>query len=472
MFRLEKVFQNEDKVYIYFVLILKVSVINFTTYFYSITENNSIFDFKNYKIFESSNYFLYCILISLIFFLTTTIRRDNFQYQKKFKKYIFDDLIDLLISNIIIFLILYLFDLFLLGREFLILNILIFIMFILTNYFFDLVYSFLIEKNIIQKNIMLVGEYDEIKKILNDNLHNIYVIKCCMMNEVKDEELKLIKSEIKLPIFNVSEDIRTILEYHSLGQIWILNANKENKKNIYNKLIKFSVDTLNIKLDKSKNNKEKTYLSNKYEYEYFEKSKFYGINLLIKIILDKILSIIFLILFSPIIFVAMLIIYLEDGLPIFFIQNRTGWDGRRFKIIKLRSLKKTKFDKKQQVVKDDNRLLKSGKFLRRWGIDELPQLINIINGDMSLVGPKPHMVEHDIDYSSNLSDFLKRYKCNPGLTGWAQVNGLRGSAINHLTIKKRMEYDLWYLKNWSLWLDFYIIFKTIFALIKYKGEEN
>ena len=293
-----------------------------------------------------------------------------------------------------------------------------------------------------------------------------------MMNEVKDEELKLIKSEIKLPIFNVSEDIRTILEYHSLGQIWILNANKENKKNIYNKLIKFSVDTLNIKLDKSKNNKEKTYLSNKYEYEYFEKSKFYGINLLIKIILDKILSIIFLILFSPIIFVAMLIIYLEDGLPIFFIQNRTGWDGRRFKIIKLRSLKKTKFDKKQQVVKDDNRLLKSGKFLRRWGIDELPQLINIINGDMSLVGPKPHMVEHDIDYSSNLSDFLKRYKCNPGLTGWAQVNGLRGSAINHLTIKKRMEYDLWYLKNWSLWLDFYIIFKTIFALIKYKGEEN
>ncbi len=472
MFRLEKVFQNEDKVYIYFVLILKVSVINFTTYFYSITENNSIFDFKNYKIFESSNYFLYCILISLIFFLTTTIRRDNFQYQKKFKKYIFDDLIDLLISNIIIFLILYLFDLFLFGREFLILNILIFIMFILTNYFFDLVYSFLIEKNIIQKNIMLVGEYDEIKKILNDNLHNIYVIKCCMMNEVKDEELKLIKSEIKLPIFNVSEDIRTILEYHSLGQIWILNANKENKKNIYNKLIKFSVDTLNIKLDKSKNNKEKTYLSNKYEYEYFEKSKFYGINLLIKIILDKILSIIFLILFSPIIFVAMLIIYLEDGLPIFFIQNRTGWDGRRFKIIKLRSLKKTKFDKKQQVVKDDNRLLKSGKFLRRWGIDELPQLINIINGDMSLVGPKPHMVEHDIDYSSNLSDFLKRYKCNPGLTGWAQVNGLRGSAINHLTIKKRMEYDLWYLKNWSLWLDFYIIFKTIFALIKYKGEEN
>ena len=98
-------------------------------------------------------------------------------------------------------------------------------------------------------------------------------------------------------------------------------------------------------------------------------------------------------------------IYIEDGFPILFTQNRTGWDGRRFKIYKLRSLKKTSFDKTQQVSKDDKRLLISGKILRRFSIDELPQFINVLYGDMSIVGPRPHMVEHDIHYSNLFSNF-------------------------------------------------------------------
>ena len=139
--------------------------------------------------------------------------------------------------------------------------------------------------------------------------------------------------------------------------------------------------------------------------------------------MDKILSILFLLLSSPILIISAIAIYIEDGSPILFTQNRTGWDGRRFKIYKLRSLKKESFDKTKQVTKDDKRLLKVGKFIRRYSIDEMPQFFNVLYGDMSIVGPRPHMVEHDIHYSSLFTNFLKRHKCNPGLTGWAQVNG-------------------------------------------------
>ena len=193
-------------------------------------------------------------------------------------------------------------------------------------------------------------------------------------------------------------------------------------------------------------------------------------NFFLKIILDKVFSIIFLILSSPILLLSSLFIYIEDGFPILFTQNRTGWDGRRFKIYKLRTLKKTQFDKTIQVGEGDKRVLKTGKLIRRFSIDELPQFINVLNGDMSIVGPRPHMVEHDIKYSKLFENFLKRHKCNPGLTGWAQVNGLRGATPNPDAMKRRMEYDLWYLNNWTIYLDIYIILKTFYALIKYKGD--
>ena len=166
----------------------------------------------------------------------------------------------------------------------------------------------------------------------------------------------------------------------------------------------------------------------------------------------------------------MITIYIEDGFPLLFTQNRTGWDGRRFKIYKLRTLRKEKFDKTIQVKKNDKRVLKFGKIIRRYSIDELPQFINVFLGDMSIVGPRPHMVEHDIKYSELFSNFLKRHKCSPGLTGWAQVNGLRGATPDPEAMKRRMEYDLYYLNNWTIFFDIYIILKTFYALFKYKGD--
>ena len=179
------------------------------------------------------------------------------------------------------------------------------------------------------------------------------------------------------------------------------------------------------------------------------------------------MSLTFLIVSIPIILISSIFIFLNDGFPIFFKQKRTGWDGRSFYIYKLRTLKKGSFDKTVQVTYGDKRKLKCGTFIRQFSIDELPQLINVLIGDMSIVGPRPHMVEHDIKYSKLFTRFLKRHKCSPGLTGWAQVNGLRGATPNPENMRKRMEYDLWYLNNWTLILDFYIILKTFYIVFKY-----
>jgi len=328
----------------------------------------------------------------------------------------------------------------------------------------------LIEKNIIQKNIMVVGTYHEIKKILHENFHKINIFKCCLMIDFKENDIRYIKSELKIPIFNDEDDIRSILEYHALGQIWILNGDENKKKKAFNKIIKFSVDILNVDLNGTLNLKGKELLGNKFDYQFYERSRFYGISLFFKILIDKFLSIFFLIIASPLLIVSSILILIEDGRPILFTQNRTGWDGRRFKIYKLRSLKKIIFDKTEQVTKDDKRLLKVGLFLRRFSIDELPQFFNVLKGEMSIVGPRPHMVEHDIYYSILFDSFLKRHKCNPGITGWAQVNGLRGATPDPELMKRRMEFDIWYLNNWTVYLDVYIILKTFYALIKYKGD--
>lgn len=470
MFRLEKVFQNDDSGYILFVNFLKSLTLFFSTYLFVILSKYSIYDLLNFELFKNSNYFFFSFFIFVIYFTFSFFLKNRTKYQKNFISFLKEDFTNLIASYVVVLSLIFIFKLNF-NLDFSLFYILMFHIIILSvsKLYFNFVYQNLIDKNIIQKNVMLVGTYEEIKKILNDKFDKVLIFKCCIITDYKNLNFKLAKSEIKFPIFNENEDIRSILEYHSLGQIWILNGNK-TKNNILSKIFKFSVDTLNIKLEKTFNVQGKKLLANKYDFEFYEKSRFYGVNLFLKIIIDKILSIFFLILASPFLLFSLIAIYIEDGFPLLFTQNRTGWDGRRFKIYKLRSLKKTSFDKAMQVTKGDKRLLKIGKLIRRYSIDELPQFFNVLNGDMSIVGPRPHMVEHDIHYSNLFRDFLKRHKCNPGLTGWAQVNGLRGATPSPEIMERRMEFDLWYLNNWTVFLDIYIIFKTFYALIKYKGD--
>ena len=471
MFKLEKVFQNDDSAYILFTNFLKSILIYISIYIFSILEKNSIYELLDYEIYLQSNFFHLSIFLSIFYLILVLLNKSDNIYKRNLISFFTEDLFNLTLSIILYFLLFNLLT-FNLYVDYVFFFLLIFVITIIgfTKLFFNFLYENLIQKNIIQKNIMLVGNYDEIKEILSNDFDKIYVFKCCIILDIKKYNLNLIKSEIKFPIFTNDEDVRSILEYHALGQVWLLDKGNHKIENSLLKILKYSVDILIIKLHKKYNLKGKKLLINKYDFEFYEISRFHGVNLFVKILLDKIFSLIFLFLTFPILLISTILIYLEDGFPLLFTQNRTGWDGRRFKIFKLRTLKKENFDKTIQVYDGDKRVLKIGKLIRRYSIDELPQFINVFYGDMSIVGPRPHMVEHDIHYAKLFDNFLKRHKCNPGLTGWAQVNGLRGATPKPEIMKRRMEYDLWYLNNWSIWLDFYIMIKTFYAILKYKGD--
>ena len=470
MNRIEKVLQNDDSAYIYFVKIFKTFVIFLSFYLFSILEKNSIHEILDKEIFTTSKYYQFSIASMSFYFVTSILFIQNKTYRFNFISFMKEDLIIIFFSQILIFSVYFLLNkIFIIDLGYLYLLIFLLINLFITKKLFNLIYNYMINNDIIHKNIMLVGNYKDIIFFIKNKKEKINIFKCCIVNDLSNLNRSLIRSEIKMPVFSQDEDVRSILEYHELGQIWVLENNPKDTEKLIINIIKFSVDILIVDLVSKANVLSQNLLYDKFEFRKYEISKFYGPNLLLKILLDKILSIIFLLCATPILLVSALMIIIEDGFPIIFSQDRTGWDGRRFKIFKLRTLIKKKFDKTIQVTTDDQRKLKCGSFIRRYSIDEIPQLFNVLFGDMSIVGPRPHPVELDIKYSKLFINYLKRHKCNPGLTGWAQVNGLRGFYTDS-KMKKRMEHDLWYLNNWSILLDLYIIFKTFYSVFKYKGD--
>lgn len=161
-----------------------------------------------------------------------------------------------------------------------------------------------------------------------------------------------------------------------------------------------------------------------------------------------------------------LLILLESRGPVFFTQLRTGKNKSTFKCLKFRSMRSNKDADLKQATRNDARVTTIGKFIRRTSLDEFPQFINVFKGEMSLVGPRPHMLKHTSDYSKVVDDYMIRQFLKPGITGWAQINGYRGEITNPEQIKMRVNKDLWYLENWSLWLDIQILFLTIYHVFR------
>lgn len=184
-----------------------------------------------------------------------------------------------------------------------------------------------------------------------------------------------------------------------------------------------------------------------------------------KRIYDLVLSsIVIIFILSWMIPIVGLFILLDSNGPIFFIQKRSGRDNQPFRCIKFRSMKVNKESGVLQARKGDERITRVGKFLRRTSIDEFPQFLNVFVGNMSIVGPRPHMLKHTDDYSSMISKYMVRQFAKPGITGWAQINGFRGETKSLWEMEKRVENDIWYMENWSMWLDTRIIFMTTYKL--------
>lgn len=176
-----------------------------------------------------------------------------------------------------------------------------------------------------------------------------------------------------------------------------------------------------------------------------------------------------LVLTLPILLGAAIAVKLDSRGPIIFRQRRNGFDQQPFWIYKFRTMIVLEDgDTVVQARKNDSRVTRVGRFLRRTSIDELPQLLNVVRGEMSLVGPRPHALAHDQHFSSFIDDYYSRHHMKPGITGWAQINGLRGETRETDQIKNRIENDLWYINNWSLLLDCRILVRTVFSLL---GDE-
>ncbi len=173
---------------------------------------------------------------------------------------------------------------------------------------------------------------------------------------------------------------------------------------------------------------------------------------------------------TPLLAVVAIWIRLDSAGPVFFVQRRYGFNQQPFRIIKFRTMR-TLDDGAvvPQAVPDDPRLTRAGRWLRRWNIDEVPQLFNVLAGDMSLVGPRPHALAHDREYERCIALYARRHNVKPGITGWAQINGLRGLTDTEDKMRKRVEYDLFYIDHWSLWLDLKIIARTVLSPRAYRN---
>lgn len=188
----------------------------------------------------------------------------------------------------------------------------------------------------------------------------------------------------------------------------------------------------------------------------------------IKRIFDFSFSLLTIIALTPVWVVLSLWVFISSPGGVFFRQKRTGYNGKTFEMLKFRSMYRNNTADEEQSVGDDPRVTPIGKFLRKSSLDELPQLWNVLVGDMSLIGPRPHMLQHTEYYSARIPNYMKRHEMRPGLTGYAQVKGFRGPTPRLEDMERRVDADLEYIANYSLWLDFKIFVMTLWRMITFK----
>jgi len=164
------------------------------------------------------------------------------------------------------------------------------------------------------------------------------------------------------------------------------------------------------------------------------------------------------------------LIKLDSKGPVFFTQLRSGKNNVPFRVIKLRTLRINDEADQKQVTRGDQRITRLGRFLRKTNLDELPQFFNVLAGDMSIVGSRPHMLKHTEEYARLYDNYMLRHYTKPGITGWAQVNGYRGEIKETEQLRMRVEHDIWYMENWNIWLDMKIVGLTIFKTLA--GDKN
>ena len=333
-----------------------------------------------------------------------------------------------------------------------------------TVFFVLLLISRLISRNIIKlvrrtglnsRSVTMVGDDAELQKIrdllINDPTTGYRIVKVWKADELREAIKKGEQVEF-------GDELYVCLSRKERDTIRLLSRECDRQVTQFF-YVPISVESIGLKF-------QREYINDIEVFTTHESPLQNPMNKMVKRCMDIALSIVFLIPTAIIFPFVYVIIKIQSPGPLFFRQERTGLDGKNFKMVKFRSMHVNKDADKIQATKDDPRKYPFGNFMRKANIDELPQFWNVLMGNMSIVGPRPHMLAHTEMYSELIDKYMVRHFVKPGITGWAQVTGFRGETKELWQMEGRVQRDIWYIENWTVWLDIRIIwltFKTFFV---------
>ncbi|WP_207494073.1 undecaprenyl-phosphate glucose phosphotransferase [Aridibaculum aurantiacum] len=345
------------------------------------------------------------------------------------------------------------------------------IMLLINRFFYLHIFQYLKSKSALMSKVMVIGYNNLSKKLvsyLEEDGINKEIVGFC-------EEYENVHELSEYPILSNIGGAMEVCRQHGITEIYSTIA-PEHNQNIY-KLIQTADDNcIRFKIVPDLG----IFMNQKMHIDFLKEIPVMMLrrepledisNRLKKRLFDVFLSSLVLIfILSWLIPLIAIILKLESKGPVFFAQPRTGKDKKTFMCLKFRSMRVNSQAHEKQATLNDDRITKVGRFLRKTSLDEFPQFINVFMGQMSIVGPRPHMLKHTDEYSQIIGKYMVRQFLKPGITGWAQVNGFRGETKTVHQMQKRVEYDLWYMENWSIYLDLKMVFLTAYNMIK--GEKN
>lgn len=367
---------------------------------------------------------------------------------------------------------LFFFHVFVLSRIFIVTVLsLIFIVLILNRFIYLGLYQYFRKKKWLVNKVVIIGYNDLSKKLVNyleEDAINKDVIGFC-------EEDENVYELSRYPIVGRIDQTIEICKNYNVSEIYSTIGPEQNAA-IYNLIEEAEQNCIRFKLVPDL----RFFINQKIHIDYLKEIPIFNLrnepledlgNRIKKRVFDIGVSLLVTIfILSWLIPIIGLLIWLESKGPIFFAQPRSGKDNKTFYCLKFRSMRVNASANVQQATKNDSRITRIGKFLRRTSLDEFPQFLNVLKGQMSIVGPRPHMLKHTDEYSRQINQYMIRHFMKPGITGWAQVNGYRGETNTLFQMQKRVEYDLWYLEHWNILFDLKIVFMTAFNTLK--GEKN
>jgi len=445
------------------LILLSISIYITSYFFNDYTE--TVFNYTNVKYLN--------ILSLLIWYLSSKIF--NLYSEITFVSYSFE--IVSLIKTTILHLLILVFIFFVFNnqtyaREVVILyTCLLFVLLVVSKYIYRVINARVRRIKHITKNILIIGSQISIYNLKASALSN-NSLQFSLVGYVSNS----INSSLPLKYLGKLNQLSEIIEHQNIDQAIVLKNDFEN--DFENIVDVCQVHQIEISIY---NSKQLGYGTNTRSVTNFAGIPFLNLinyplddyeNQLFKRIFDIIFScFIILILLSWLIPILVIIIKLTSKGPAFFIQDRWGINNKKIQCFKLRTMYvDSNKNMYSPTIKNDERVTLVGKILRKYSIDELPQFINVLLGSMSIVGPRPHPIPMNLESVDKVENYLLRHLVKPGITGWAQVNGSRGEIKDQKDMQIRVNFDIWYIENWTLWLDIQIIFQTIINIIK--GDEK